>query len=59
MDKLKPGITRVGKRCADCGVAIGGDNGPPDGWQLEDGRTVCRACCVADIRAALNNWRLK
>jgi len=35
-------------RCADCGGAIGQDAGPADGWQLEDGRTVCHGCCVAD-----------
>ena len=37
-------------RCADCGAQIGQDEGPPDGWQLEDGRTVCHACCVKDTR---------
>jgi hypothetical protein len=36
--------------CADCGQRIGKDCGPRDGWQLEDGRTVCHACCVADTR---------
>lgn len=36
--------------CADCGHEIGKDCGPKDGWQLEDGRTVCHACCVADTR---------
>jgi hypothetical protein len=36
--------------CADCGNRIGQDNGPPDGWQLEDGRTVCHACCCADTK---------
>ena len=35
--------------CADCGMAIGTDKGPPDGWQLEDGRTVCQACCAEDL----------
>jgi len=35
--------------CADCGGPIGQDDGPPDGWQLEDGRTVCQRCCVADL----------
>ena len=39
----------IERRCADCGCRIGRDNGPPDGWQLEDGRTVCHACCVADL----------
>lgn len=37
--------------CADCGGVVGQDNGPPDGWQLEDGRTVCHACCVTDFKA--------
>lgn len=40
-------------RCADCGGAIGVDLGPPDGWQLEDGRTVCHDCCVNDTRHCL------
>lgn len=37
-------------KCADCEGPIGQDKGPPDGWQLEDGRTVCHACCVKDFR---------
>jgi hypothetical protein len=44
-------------RCADCGTPIGHDDGPPDGWQLEDGRTVCNACCVADTRKIANLMR--
>jgi hypothetical protein len=40
----------VSQRCADCGGLIGQDSGPPDGWQLEDSRTVCHACCCADFR---------
>ncbi len=36
--------------CADCGNQITGDNEPPDGWQLEDGRTVCGKCCADDLR---------
>lgn len=39
--------------CADCGGVVGQDQGPKDGWQLEDGRTVCHACCVADTKAIL------
>ena len=35
-------------RCADCAGPIGQDAGPKDGWQLEDGRTVCHQCCAAD-----------
>lgn len=40
--------------CADCGTEIGYDKGPIDGWQLEDGRTVCNACCVADTKRIVN-----
>jgi hypothetical protein len=36
-------------KCADCGKPIG-ETGPPDGWQMEDGRTVCQSCCVADLK---------
>jgi len=36
--------------CADCGGVVGQDHGPPDGWQLEDGRTVCHACCAKDTK---------
>jgi len=38
------------RRCADCGGELGNDSGPKDGWQLDDGRTVCHACCVADTK---------
>lgn len=50
----------MGVNCHDCGGPVGQDKGPPDGWQLEDGRTVCHACCVADfcglVDAALNSF---
>ena len=36
--------------CADCGARIGDDSGPLDGWQLDDGRTVCNACCLLDLK---------
>ena len=39
----------VRNHCADCGTRIGQDDGPPDGWQLEDGRTVCQVCCAIDL----------
>jgi hypothetical protein len=42
------GVEIITPRCADCNFPIGYDNGPVDGWQLEDGRTVCQRCCVAD-----------
>ena len=35
--------------CADCREPIGQDAGPQDGWQLEDGRTVCQKCCRQDL----------
>lgn len=41
-------ISLLGIFCEDCGGPIGFDDGPPDGWQLEDGRTVCQKCCVDD-----------
>ena len=31
--------------CADCGIEI-----QEMDWQLEDGRTVCQSCCVADMQ---------
>jgi Predicted 3'-5' exonuclease related to the exonuclease domain of PolB len=40
--------------CADCGGPIGQDAGPSDGWQLEDGRTVCHPCCLSDTRSIAN-----
>lgn len=36
--------------CADCLGPIGQANGPRDGWELEDGRTVCQACAADDLR---------
>lgn len=43
--------------CADCGAEIGNDAGPPDGWQLEDGRTICHACCVEDTGSIIDEMR--
>lgn len=37
-----------GWQCAKCSKDIGRDNGPKDGWQLENGTTVCQACCVGN-----------
>lgn len=41
--------------CADCAGPLWEDGlgGPVDGWELEDGRTVCHACCVKELRALL------
>lgn len=48
-----PGRKEHEPRCADCGGLIGRDGGPGDGWQLEDGRTVCNACCVLDTELSV------
>lgn len=45
------------KHCADCGGLIGNDRGPPDGWQLEDGRTVCHRCCAEDTKKTIAQLR--
>lgn len=42
------------EKCAMCGCEIGKDAGPPDGWQLEDGRTVCHSCCAKDTKKRLD-----
>lgn len=39
--------------CAECGNAVGNDDGPPDGWQLEDGSTVCHRCCAKSLRGII------
>ena len=36
--------------CSDCGVEIGCDESPLDGWQLDDDRIVCNACCIVDTK---------
>jgi len=33
-------------QCQLCGENLGKGKGPPDGWELEDGKTVCHKCCV-------------
>lgn len=40
--------------CLDSGCKIGQDKGPPDGWQLEDGRIMYHACCVKDTRGIVD-----
>ena len=40
--------------CSDCGRLIGYDDGPADGWELEDGRVVCQKCCVHDLELIIN-----
>lgn len=41
--------TRGDSRCDDCQGPIFNGEGPPDGWQLEDGRSICHECCGADL----------
>jgi len=41
--------------CSNCGCKIGFDKGPPDGWELEDGRIVCNACCIVDTKKIVND----
>lgn len=59
LDSLQGAIRNVCGNCADCGGPIGQDKGPTDGWQLEDNRIVCHACCVNDfherVDAVLNS----
>ena len=44
--------------CADCGTEILNPvRGPKDGWQFEDGRTVCHDCCVVDFGIIVNKVR--
>jgi hypothetical protein len=45
--------------CADCGCPLTIDSHPPYGWELEDGRSICNECCVADtvrIAAAFTTY---
>lgn len=44
--------------CDECGAELGLDSGPPGGWQVEDGRTLCQSCCGADLRARLKAEKL-
>jgi len=44
-------------RCSKCASPLGNDNGPPEGWQLEDGRTVCHACCLQSTKSFI--WKIK
>ena len=59
LDKLQGALRNVVGNCADCDGPIDNGKGPPDGWQLEDGRTVCHACCISDfhelVEATLNS----
>lgn len=39
------------EHCADCGGPVpDSPRCPPDGWQLEDGRTVCGKCATEDLK---------
>lgn len=48
------GLEREMMICADCKKPITGKTEPADGWQLDDGRTVCGHCCAQDLKAAAN-----
>lgn len=50
---------KLRKRCADCGATIGKDQGPEDGWELEDGRIVCHLCCAQDLKKLLSSRKEK
>lgn len=39
--------------CDDCKKPITTYGGSPDGWQLEDGRSVCQVCAVRDLRGTV------
>ncbi|WP_252178335.1 hypothetical protein [Endozoicomonas sp. 4G] len=43
--------------CADCGREIELNKRPCEDWQLEDGRTVCPECCIADMQAIVERAR--
>lgn len=40
--------------CSECQGPIGQDEGPPDVWHLDDGRTVCQACCMSDTVSSMD-----
>ena len=46
------------ERCADCGIEIGHNRSPRDMWEMEDGRTVCHKCAVAELRRFTEVMRL-
>lgn len=41
-------------KCDRCSMEVGKDEGPEDGWQLENGETVCDKCCVDDTLKIIN-----
>jgi hypothetical protein len=49
-EEVNNNLTKSKRICADCGVEIGLDKGPVDGWQLENKSVVCHACCIADTK---------
>ena len=53
-EEANKNLTQSRRRCADCGVEIGLDKGPIDGWQLEDKQVVCHACCIADTTSFID-----
>jgi hypothetical protein len=43
---------KVMPTCGDCDSEITGKSEPPDGRQLEDGRTVCGKCAAVDLKSS-------
>jgi len=50
--------SREQKYCADCGNKINQDNGPPEGWELENGRIICNSCCVINTKKMIKLMEL-
>ena len=48
----------ISTECADCGIEIGHNRSPRDMWEMEDGRTVCYKCAVAELRRFTEVMRL-
>lgn len=46
-------------KCADCDAELTPENAPSDGWQLEDGRTVCTKCCAQDLNRRRQSYDVK
>jgi len=42
--------------CAGCGGPLwnGDHRTPKEGWQLDDGRSVCHSCCVKILKESLS-----
>lgn len=58
IEQIQGAFRNIRGDCADCGGPIGKDNGPLDGWQLEDGRDFARGACHR-ARAYWNGFSAK